>query len=173
VILMLDEVIITETPPLYSCYGRCGQEVAVPITGNRAKRILHGAINIRTGEVLLLITEVWIEHTHQFFLQMIRSHWRGWRIVLFEDRGTPHTAEDSLELATDLGIEVRLLPRATPELNAMDHLWRSVKGRGVANRPTISIDHSADQACQHLLKMSRCERLQKAGIRSGDFWLTS
>ena len=104
---MLDEVIITETPPLYSCYGRCGRQVAVPITGNRAKRILHGAINIRTGEVLLLITEVWIEQTHQFFLQMIRSHWRGWRIVLFEDRGTPDTAEESLELATDLGIEVR------------------------------------------------------------------
>jgi len=30
---------------------------------------------------------------------MIRSHWRGWNIVLFEDRGSPHRAEASLELA--------------------------------------------------------------------------
>ncbi len=45
----------------------------------------------------------------------------------FEDRGTPHTAEESLEVAIELGIEVRLLPRATPELNAMDHLWRHIK----------------------------------------------
>ena len=66
VILMLDETIICETPPLYSCYGRIGKQVWVPITGN---------------------------------LSMIQSHWRGWNIVLFEDRGSPHTAEASLELA--------------------------------------------------------------------------
>lgn len=75
---MLDETIITETPPLYSCYCRVGQQALVPVTGNRQKRILHGALNIRSGEVLLLITKVWDEVTHQYFLQMIRAHWRGW-----------------------------------------------------------------------------------------------
>ena len=128
---MLDEVIITETPPLYCCYGRVGRQVCVPVTGSRARRILHGALNIKTGQLLLLITEVWDEVTHQYFLEMISRHWRGWHIILFEDRGTPHTAEESLALAATLGIEVRLLPRACPELNAMDHLFRFVKGRGV------------------------------------------
>lgn len=170
---MLDEIIITETPPLYSCYGRRGQQVCVPVTGNRAKRILHGVINIATGAALLLITVEWTQETHQYFLQMIRAYWRGWHIVLFEDRGSPHTAEDSVTLAQELGIEVRLLPRATPELNAMDHLWRSVKGRALADRPTLSIDKSADAACHYILEMSRRERLQKAGVLSGNFWLTN
>jgi transposase len=170
---MLDEIILTETPPLYSCYGRKGETVVVPITGNHAKRILHGVINIGSGDVLLLVTHEWVQETHQAFLRMIRAHWRGWRIVLFEDRGTPHKAEDSLALAAHLGIQVRLLPRATPELNAMDHLWRSVKGRGVSNQPTLSMDDSADQACQHIFRMSRHERLQKAGVLSGNFWLTT
>jgi transposase len=170
---MLDEVIITETPPLYCCYGRIGQQVCVPITGNRAKRIVHGALNITTGELLLLITEVWDEVTHQFFLEMIHRHWRGWRIILFEDRGTPHTAEDSVALAAELGIQVRLLPRACPELNAMDHLFRFVKSRGVANQPTRSIDASAMAACRSLYALSRRERLTKAGVLSGNFWLTS
>jgi hypothetical protein len=136
---MLDETIITETPPLYSCYGRIGEQVCVPITGNRPKRILHGALNIGSGEVLLLITEEWGQETHQAFLTMLRSHWRGWHIVVFEDRGSPHTAEASRELA---------------------------------NRPTQSIDASADSACQYLLAMSRQERLRKAGVLSGNFWLT-
>jgi len=48
---MLDETIITETPPLSSCYGRLGQQVRIPITGNRAKRVLHGALNVRTGAI--------------------------------------------------------------------------------------------------------------------------
>ncbi len=170
---MLDEVIITETPPLYSCYCRIGQQCRVPITGNRQKRILHGVINIGSGDCLLLITKLWDEVTHQYFLQMIRAHWRGWHIILFEDRGTPHTAEESQELAAALGMQVRLLPRATPELNAMDHLWRSVKGRALANRPTLSIDKSADAACRYIFDMSRPERLRKAGVFSGDFWLAS
>src|SRR6185437_9364481 len=56
VMLMLDETIITEIPPLYSCYGHIGEQVRVPITGNRSKRILHGAINVKTGDISLLIT---------------------------------------------------------------------------------------------------------------------
>ena len=172
VILMLDEVIICETPPLYSCYCRIGEQCRVPVTGDRQKRILHGVINVRGGDVLLLITKVWDELTHQYFLRMIRAHWRGWHIILFEDRGTPHTAEESREYAAWLGSEVRLLPRAAPELNAMDHLWRSVKGRALANRPTLTIDKSADAACRYILDMSRRERLRKAGVLSGNFWLT-
>jgi DDE superfamily endonuclease len=168
---MLDETIVTETPPLYSCYCRIGEQTCIPVTGNRQKRILHGAINIRSGDVVMLITKVWDEVTHQYFLEMIRAHWRGFSIVLFEDRGSPHTAEDSRELATALGVEVRLLPRATPELNAMDHLWRQVKGRALADRPTRTIDESADAACRYILEMSRHERLVKAGVYSGNFWL--
>jgi transposase len=171
---MLDETIITETPPLYHCYGRRGEQVSVPVTGeHHAKRILHGVFNVQSGEVLLFITDVWNQETHQAFLRMIRRHWRGWNLILFEDRGSPHTAAASLRQAQTLRIEVRFLPRSTPELNAMDHLWRHVKGRGLANRATSSIDKAADDACQYLLAMSRRERLQKAGGLSGNFWLAT
>ena len=171
VILMLDEVILTETPPLYSCYGRNGQPVQVPITGQRSKRILHGALNIKSGEVALLISPAWTQDTHQIFLRLIRAHWRGWQIVLFEDRGSPHTAEGSVRLAAALNMELRFLPRATPELNAMDHLWRWVKGRGLANQPTTSIDESADRACRYIWQLRPKERLQKAGVYADNFWL--
>jgi transposase len=110
---------------------------------------------------------------HQLFLEMIRAHWRGWHIVLFEDRGSPHTADTSLEVAQGLGMEIRFLPVATPELNAMDQLWRRTKGQALADRATRSIDESADQACQHILTLSRRERLRQAGVLSGNFWLTT
>jgi hypothetical protein len=51
---MLDETIITETPALASCYGRLGQQVRIPITGNRAKRVLHGALNVRREHSVIL-----------------------------------------------------------------------------------------------------------------------
>ena len=170
---MLDETMILETPPLYHCYGRRGQQVEVPVTGSHAKRVLHGAINVRSGDVAFLITEVWDQATHQAFLRLIRTQWRGWRIVLFEDRGSPHTAAASRQMAKALHMTLRFLPTATPELNAMDHLWRHVKGRVLANRAVTSIDEAADQACQTILVMSRRERLCKAGMLSGHFWLTT
>lgn len=170
---MLDETIVTETPPLYSCYGRIGEQGRVPISGNRAKRILHGALNVESGAVLLLITNEWVQETHQYFLRMLRAHWRGWSIVCFEDRGSPHTAEDTLELASALAIDVRFLPKATPELNAMDQLWRRVKGATVASRATQSIDASANNVCRYILQMSPHNRLRQAGVLSGKFWLTN
>jgi transposase len=172
VLLMLDETIITETPPLYSCYGHIGEQVRVPITGNRAKRILHGAINIRSGDVALLITEEWTKETHQTFLSMVRSHWRGWNIVLFEDRASQHKSPASRDWAERLGIEVRLLPKATPELNAMDHLWRHTKRETVGDRATLTVERSALAACQYIIDMSPRDRLRQAGILSGNFWLT-
>jgi hypothetical protein len=42
----------------------------------------------------------------------------------------------------------------------------------LANRATQSIDESADSACRYILDMSRRERLRKAGVLSGNFWLT-
>ena len=108
---MPDETIITETPPLYACYGRIGEQVCVPITGTHARRVLHGVLNIHSGELLLLITEEWVQETPQAFLAMIRSHGRGWNIVLFEDRGSPHLAETSLQLAKELHLELRFCPK--------------------------------------------------------------
>jgi hypothetical protein len=173
VLLMLDETIITETPPLYSCNGRIGTQVRVPITGNRAKRILHGVLNVRSGYVLLLITEEWVRETHQAFLRMIRAHGRGWHVVLFEHRGSPRTAEESRELARDLALELRFLPTASLELKAIDQLWRRVKDYTVANRATQTIEQSVDHVCQYILALRPHERLRQAGIFSGNFWLTA
>jgi hypothetical protein len=120
VILLLDETIITETPPLSCGYGRIGEQLCVSISGNHATRVVHGVINLHTRSLLLLSTEHWDHYTPQYFLTMIRSQWRGWNIELFADRGSPHTAADRLALAATVPIDIRLLPTATPALSAMD-----------------------------------------------------
>jgi transposase len=170
---MLDETIIPEMPPLACCYGRRGEQVAIPIPGTHARRVLHGVLNIRSGAVLLLVPETWDQATPQACLRRIRAPWRGGPIVLVEDRGAPHTAAASRRLAKAMHIALRWLPTAPPELNAMAHLWRHVKGRVLVNRPVASLDTAADQACQAILQMSRRERLQKAGVLSGHVWLTT
>ena len=124
--------------------------MCVPISGSRAKRIIL---------------------TPQYFRRRIRAPWQGWDSVRFEDRGTPHTTEDTLVLADDLRLEWRFLPIATPELNARDHLGRHTQRDVLANAPVRLVDTSADAACQSLLDLSPQQRLKKAGILSGNFWL--
>ena len=90
--------------------SRDGQQVRrgqaqVPITGDRAKRILFGAFNPKSGSLTLKEALRWNQDTFQQFLRQVRRHWRGWRIVLFLDRGSPHKAKRSQALARSLAIE--------------------------------------------------------------------
>ena len=50
---------------------------------------------------------------------------------------------------------------------------RQVKRRALADRPTRAIEDSALQACQAIFHMTPTERLRKAGVLSGNFWLTN
>jgi hypothetical protein len=56
------------------------------------------------------------------------------------------------------------------KLSSGDYRWH-VKRDMLSNRPSCSIDTSADLACQYLLNLSPQQRLKKAGVLSGNFWL--
>src|SRR5688572_9532333 len=160
-------------PPLRAGWARVGVQAEGPITGNHTRRVIHGALNIAIGPVELLMTEHWTAVTSQAFWRLVRQAWRDWHIVLFADRGSPHTAIASRALATALGLEVRWLPTATPELNACEGLWRGAKGSGLANRAGQLVDDSAEAACRDLLDLTPSKRLQLAGVLSGHFWLST
>jgi transposase len=169
VILFCDEVIITETPPLRAAWSKIGHPLEVPITGNRDKRVLYGTLSLQ-GTTELYYAKEWDQDHFQAYLHQIRKHWRGWRIVLFLDRGSPHTATASRELARALGIQLRWLPTACPELNPVDHLWRHVKDF-LANEACPKVAKSVERAAAYVLNLKPQERLRKAGILSPNFWL--
>jgi DDE superfamily endonuclease len=123
----MDETILTTIPPLRAKWARQGTQALVPIRGEHRTRILYGTISLRGG-LLIHDTSEGNQEAFQTYLRMIHSLWRGWNIVLFLDRASPHTAEESVLLAEDLGIALRWLPVACPKLNPMDHLWRHMKG---------------------------------------------
>ena len=168
--LFLDESIITETPPLRAAWALRGHQAQVPITGNRSKRVIFGAINHKTGSLTLMKAERWNQDTYQAFLRKLRCHWRGWHIILFLDRGSPHKAKRSRELARSSRVEERWLPTACPELNPMEGLWRHLKQEVLANSVT-PVDEAAEKAHRYLLEMSPQERRSRAGIMSKHFWL--
>jgi hypothetical protein len=170
VLLFMDETILTETPPLRKAWARRGEQALVPITGNRDKRVLYGALHIKTGSMLLYDALYWNQEEVQVFLLMICKLWRGRHIVLFLDRGSPHTAETTVDLAAELHIELRWLPTACPKLNPMDHLWRHLKNDVLPNE-AISLDETVERTYDYFANLTPTEMLAKAGVLSEAFWL--
>lgn len=170
-ILFLDSTIFSEVPPLRAMWAPIGQQAKVPIWGSHGRRFLTGVLNIQTGAYLDAISTEFHQEHFQTFLRQIRSHWRGWRIVLFLDRNSPHKAHRSRALARELAIQLRWLPKACSELNVMDQLWRHVKADVAANEPVPILDATVRRASVYMHSMSPQERLRKAGVLSADFWL--
>lgn len=170
-ILFLDSTIFSEIPPLRAMWAPMGEQARVPIIGSHGKRFLTGVLNIQTGDYLDYASEQFRQADFQKVLRLIRAHWRGWRIVLFLDRNKPHRTAASRRLARRLGIQLRWLPTACPELNVLDCLWRHLKDDVIANRPLPDLDAVIYYARTEVAALSRDERLQKAGVYAQNFWL--
>jgi len=166
-----DETDLRLFPPLRAGWARRGEEAPVPISGSNAKRVLFGAINIETGHRLFQASRRQRGVDFEDFLEEVRSCYRGRHVAMLVDEDSSHTAEDSQAAADDLGIELLWLPKRSPELNPMDHLWRHGKEVLSANHQYDSIDTQVDWFIAYLSGLSAYEALTKAGLFSEDCWL--
>lgn len=172
-VLFSDATILTETPPLRACWSPVGEPTEVPVSGSRQKRTLYGTINIASGRRIIEAASRWNGQTWRDHLRSIRRTWRGWRIILFLDRGTPHTAKASREMASEMDIELRWLPTACPELNPIESLWRWLKGAILCNHQSDHFDQTVEQAAEALRELKNKNALSTAGILSKYFWLAT
>jgi hypothetical protein len=170
-VLFEDETDLRLFPPLRAAWARAGTTAAVPLQGGNARRVLFGAVHVRTGHRLFLARRQQRAADFQDFLRHVRGSYRGRPIALVLDENPSHTARASQRAAGRLGIELLWLPVRCPELNGMDHLWRHGKQQVSANRQYATIEEHVEHFLAYLGSLSRMEALIKAGIWSKDFWL--
>ena len=139
----------------------------MPITGANAKRVLFGAINLRTAHRVVLIRPRAGAADAQAFLRELRRRYRtAGTIWLLADRASAHTAVRTQMLAAALGIRFLWLPKQAPELNAMDQLWRELKRLIAANRQATSVNALASDAADWVLRLTPQQARRKAGKSS-------
>lgn len=172
-LLVEDETDLLRFPPLRANWSRRGQPARVLISGRNARRVVFGAINLRTGKRVLLPRPHQRQHDFQVFLELIRRHYPGRHLALLLDENSSHTAKNSLQLAHDLQIELLWLPKRAPELNPMDELWGQGKDIISANLQYASIDDHVNAFIEYLECLTNWEARYTAGILSEDFWLKS
>lgn len=170
-LLFEDETILRLFPVLRRAWSLRGEQSKVFITGNNAKRVLFGTINMRTGHRIIWRGLNMRQEHFQTFLRLLRRSYPGRPIRMLLDEAPCHVASKSTALAHLLGIEFIFLPKQCSELNAMDHLWRELKDDISANYQFKTIDEHADFAEDYTLKLSNRQALHRAGLLSKNFWL--
>jgi hypothetical protein len=173
VLLAEDETDLLLFPPLRANWSRRGEPARVVISGRNARRVVFGAMNLRTGKRLFLARRHQRQHDFHAFLRLIRQHYRGWYVALVLDENPSHTAGRSQQLANELEIELLWLPKRAPELNPMDELWGQAKDVVSANLQYPTIDDHLNVFLEYLESFTDWEARYTSGVLSDGFWLRS
>ena len=91
-------------PVLRRAWALQGEQAQVAITGCNAKRVLFGAINLRTGHRVVLCRPNMEQAHFQTFLRLVREAYPGYPIALLLDEAPGHRAATSQRLAAQLDI---------------------------------------------------------------------
>ena len=172
-LLVEDETDLLLFPLLRANWSRRGEPARVHISGWNARRVVFGAMNLRTGKRLFLARQHQRQHDFQTFLELIHQHYRGWHVALLLDSDPSHTAALSQQLASKLQVELLWLPKRAPELNPMDELWGQAKDVVSANLQYPTIDDHLNYFIDYLECLTDWEARYTSGILSRNFWLKS
>jgi hypothetical protein len=169
VVLAQDETDLLLFPPLRAVWSKRGEVAKVWLTGRNARRVIFGAMNLRTGTRLLLPRDKGRSGDFQAFMAEVRSAYRGWHVALLLDEDPCHTAQASQKAVE--GMTLLWLPHRSPKLNPMDTLWGQGKDVISANRQYARIEEQVDAFLGHVRGLSNQEALHTSGVLSRKFWL--
>jgi hypothetical protein len=169
VVLAQDETDLLLFPPLRAAWSKRGEVARVWLSGRNARRVIFGAMNLRTGARLFVPRPRGRSGDFQAFLAEVRSHYRGWHVALLLDEDSCHTAKASLRQAE--GMTLLWLPNRSPKLNPMDTLWGQAKDVISANEQYTTIEEQVGRFLDYLTNLTNSEALHTSGVLSRKFWL--
>jgi hypothetical protein len=168
-VLAQDETDLLLIPPLRATWSKRGEDAKVWLSGRNARRVIFGAMNLRTGTRLFVPREKGRSGDFQAFLGEVRSHYWGWHVAMLLDEDPSHTAKASLREAE--GMTLLWLPKRSPKLHPMDTLWGQGKDVVSANKQYTTIEEQVDRFLDHLRSLTNQEALHTSGVLSKRFWL--
>ncbi len=168
-VLAQDETDLLLFPPLRAGWSKRGEPARVWLSGRNARRVIFGAMNVRTGTRLLVPREKGRSADFQAFMAEVRSAYRGWHVALLLDEDSCHTARASQPALE--GMTLLWLPHRAPKLNPMDTLWGQGKDVISASKQYGTIEEQVERFRTHLQAMSNWQALHTAGVLSKRFWL--
>lgn len=164
-----DETTLREYPPLRAAWAPRGQPANVVISGRNGRRVLHGALNAATGELVQLLRERSRQDDCLAFIEALGQVRPEVPKLLIWDNAPPHHPKRVLEAAAQAHITIAWLPFRAPELNPCEDLWRLMKAVVAANRGFPDLDELARHAVDWLAARTDDDRLLCSGLLGRKF----
>jgi transposase len=147
---MGDETMLREFPPLRASWSRRGEQKRVVITGRNPYRVLLGALNVVTGQVVRLVRERCRTADTQAFVEELGRVRPEVPKLLVWDNAPPHHPKLVQQAAEAAHIQIAFLPFRAPELMPCEDLWRQRK-RGGGRQSGLCRYHRTGGACPRLV----------------------
>jgi transposase len=169
---MGDETTVRELPPLRCAWAKRGEQAIVVISGRNARRVIHGAINVQTGELVHIVRERSRQDDCIAFVTALGQQDPGVPKLLIWDNAPPHHPTRVLQAAAAVGVEIAWLPFRAPELNPCEDLWRVLKGTIAGNRVFANVADLAAAASRWLSALTTAQVRRSSSLTSHKFqWL--
>lgn len=169
-----DETALREFPPLRAAWARRGEQATVVISGRNSRRVLHGFVNVHSGEVVSVVRERSRGADSEAALAALGAVRPGVPKLGVWDNAPPHHTRAVRAVAEAGGIALGWLPFRSPELNPCEDLWRQLKATVAANRAYPSVDDLAARALAWLGDQSGPDVRRLTGLQASKFiWLST
>ena len=169
-----DETALREFPPLRAAWAKRGAQATVVISGRNSRRVLHGFVNVHSGEVVCVVRERNRGVDSEAAITALGAVRPGVPKLLVWDNAPPHHTKLVQAAAETGGIEVAWLPFRSPELNPCEDLWRHLKATVAANRAYPSVDALAERATAWVDAQDGSVVRRLTGLAASKFeWLTT
>jgi transposase len=144
----------------------------VVITGRNGRRVIHGALNPATGELVDLVRERSRQDDCIAFIDRLGQVRPDVPKLLIWDNAPPQHPKRVRAAAEAAQISIAWLPFRSPELNPLEDLWRLLKAVVAANRVYDTFDALTHHALSWLDACLPDSLLIRCGLRSSKFeWL--
>jgi transposase len=144
----------------------------VVISGRNDRRVVHGLVNVASGELLHLVRERGRGADVAAAVEALGQQHPGIPKLLVWDNAPPHHTHLARDAAAAAGVELAWLPFRSPELNPCEDLWRQLKATVAANRAYSSVDVLGEHASAWLDALAPDDVLRLASLHSHKFeWL--
>lgn len=157
-----------------AAWARRGEQQVVVLSGRNRRRVVHGALQVATGEFVALVRERSRQDDCLAFVEALGQVHPGVPKVLVWDNAPPHHPKRVRAAAEAAQIQLAFLPFRAPELMPCEDLWRRTKAVVAANRAYATVEEQAERAVAWLAALTPEERRQQCGLLKPKFqWLST
>ena len=160
-----DEATLYLQASLMRVFAPTGQTPVVRADPGRKSTHFYGALNLQTGEEVVLRADLMTSQVSALFLNRLLLMYPHQPILLLWDRATWHKGEAVRAiLEANPRLQIVWFPAGSPELNPQEHVWKATRESVSHNHTCAKLPELADAFEAHLTEtLFPCSLLEHHG----------